>query len=295
MCLYPLKAVSYRYFSGEKFRIQLCKNQDSFIEKNKNFFYDFNKLDLPCGNCFECAQEYSNQWAYRIYCESLTHSDNCFITLTYESDYEELNKRDLQLFLKRLRKKISPIKVRYFACGEYGGKRLRPHYHLILFGFIPNDLDYFYTTKKNEKIYKSKFISDLWCKGFISVGKVSINSSKYCAKYLQKEALKDKRLRVIIEFFGAEKPFTLMSTKPGIGYNYFINNLDLLNTDKIYSNKGFIKIPRYFLKVAEDQLGLSLYTLKKKRNVKAELFSRSDEELKKRREKISKFLTTFKK
>lgn len=43
-----------------------------------------------------------------------------------------LSKSDLQKFLKRLRKAYGK-KVRYFACGEYGPKTFRPHYHLLFF------------------------------------------------------------------------------------------------------------------------------------------------------------------
>lgn len=285
MCLYPIKAVSYEFLlNGKKeTRIKITKDQELFINKNKNVYFNMRSIDLKCSKCFECCLDYSNEWAYRVYCESLCHDENCFITLTYENDNAELSKRDLQLFLKRLRKKIYPLKIRFFACGEYGSKRLRPHYHLILFGYVPKDLQYFYTTKKSEEIYKSEEISKLWNNGFISVGFVSIDSAKYCAKYMQKLALKDKRLKVLIEFFGAEKPFTLMSTKPGIGLNYFKNNLDLLNTDKIYSNKGFRKIPRYFLDYAENVLGLCIDNLKEKRKLKADLLRLTNEELEKKR------------
>jgi len=46
-----------------------------------------------------------------------------------------LSKRDAQLFLKRLRKHISLItdeKIRFFLCGEFGPKSLRPHFHLLV-------------------------------------------------------------------------------------------------------------------------------------------------------------------
>lgn len=43
-----------------------------------------------------------------------------------------LNKYDLQLFLKRLRKYYGQIKIRFHAVGEYGPSHFRPHYHLLL-------------------------------------------------------------------------------------------------------------------------------------------------------------------
>lgn len=47
-----------------------------------------------------------------------------------------LSRRDCQLFMKRLRKRISKYtdeKIRYYVCGEYGPKHFRPHYHFLLF------------------------------------------------------------------------------------------------------------------------------------------------------------------
>lgn len=51
-------------------------------------------------------------------------------------DVGYLDKRSLQLFMKRLRKqlyKYSDEKIRYFACGEYGPVHFRPHFHILLF------------------------------------------------------------------------------------------------------------------------------------------------------------------
>lgn len=50
--------------------------------------------------------------------------------------YALLYYRDIQLFLKRIRKHIYKYygeKVRFYVIGEYGTKSLRPHWHLLLF------------------------------------------------------------------------------------------------------------------------------------------------------------------
>lgn len=49
-----------------------------------------------------------------------------------------LSKRDLQLFLKRLRIKLKRTydrtsNIRFIACGEYGPKHFRPHFHILFF------------------------------------------------------------------------------------------------------------------------------------------------------------------
>jgi hypothetical protein len=47
-----------------------------------------------------------------------------------------LNVAHFQKFMKRLRDRIKPLKIRFFHCGEYGDKTRRPHYHALIFGNI---------------------------------------------------------------------------------------------------------------------------------------------------------------
>lgn len=204
---------------------------------------------VRCGGCIECLRETSEEWAYRIMLEKRSHKDCCFVTLTYAETDGNLHKRDLQLFIKRLRKKISPVKVRYFACGEYGEKGHRPHYHLIIFGWKPDD-GYFFRISDGTPLYRSPVLEQLWTAGFSSFGDITYHSAKYCAKYLQK-------LNVLID--GMTPPFICMSTHPGIGYNAISD--DMAKTDKVYVDGKGIRLPRYFLKVL-DRRGVDLEPLK---------------------------------
>ncbi|UPW41631.1 replication initiator protein [Peromfec virus RodF8_37] len=99
-------------------------------------------LPFPCGQCPICRSQKSAEWKLRCELEALCHSTFAFITLTYCDKYlpfdRQLVPSHLSDFLKRLRKRL-PYKIRYFACGEYGGKRGRPHYHLIIFSLQPSD------------------------------------------------------------------------------------------------------------------------------------------------------------
>lgn len=85
-----------------------------------------------------------------------------------------LSKRDIQLFIKRLRKYISKYdeeKIRYYAVGEYGPIHYRPHYHLLLWF-------------SSEQIYKiiRQAVFSCW-----RYGRVDVETSKgQCADYVAK-------------------------------------------------------------------------------------------------------------
>ena len=101
-------------------------------------------MTIPCGQCTGCRSEYSRQWALRNMHEASLYADNCFITLTYNEknlpQNNSLEKKAFPKFIRSLRKKNKGTKIRYYACGEYGDNFGRPHYHAILFNYIPNDL-----------------------------------------------------------------------------------------------------------------------------------------------------------
>lgn len=242
---------------------------------------DFGTIQVSCGKCLECLQQRSNEWAHRIVDECKQHKENCFITLTYNDDFKPLDgslrRRDLQLFIKRLRKHLDPVKIRVFYCGEYGKKALRPHYHIIVFGWKPEDLFFWQKDKSGSLLYRSPQLERLWTFGFSSVGDVSVDSAKYCAKYLQKlQKLPD----------GLVKPFIGMSNRPGIGFNCI--DPQSLTCDRIYHNGKSIKVPRYYLKVLERD-GHDLVFFKERRflvgNLKANLT-----DLQTRRKKAKEFV-----
>ena len=96
-------------------------------------------IKLPCGQCIGCRIDRTKQWAIRCIHESKLHNKNCFITLTFNDEHLDsagsLQKRDFQLFMKRLRKRFPNDNIRYYHCGEYGEQLNRPHHHACLFNF----------------------------------------------------------------------------------------------------------------------------------------------------------------
>lgn len=98
---------------------------------------------VPCGRCVLCREKKASEWSFRALCENQSSSSEpLFVTLTYNEKHKPkrgVEKRAVQAFIKRLRRNLDKLNIvhqlRYFACGEYGTKSKRPHYHLILWNF----------------------------------------------------------------------------------------------------------------------------------------------------------------
>ncbi len=214
---------------------------------------DRSEVVIPCRKCFECVQSYSTNWAVRCCLEAKLHEKNSFITLTYDEQHkEDLNKKTLQKFIKRLRKHFGAKSCRYFACGEYGEKTHRPHYHLILFGVDFSDDRYFLKyDKRGNPIYCSDTLSKLWKLGFHAIGDISFDSAKYCAKYMQK-----------FNFVDGKKAFTLQSRKPAIGYNYAVQNVEsLCRSGKVYIDGKEYAMPWQFKRWFQKSVKLAGFSL----------------------------------
>lgn len=97
----------------------------------------------PCGRCHFCRERRARDVAHRIDLEASLHPSSAYVTLTYADDQlpagGALSLRDMTLFLKRLRKAAAEAdrswKLRYYYVGEYAPRTLRPHYHVVLYGY----------------------------------------------------------------------------------------------------------------------------------------------------------------
>lgn len=209
-----------------------------------------NVLPLPCGSCLSCRLAKAREWAVRCTLEASLYDDNCFITLTYDDqhlpDDAKLHRVHIQLLLKKLRKLY---KIRYFGCGEYGSHTKRPHYHLIIFGWYPNDVD---------KFQSSKLLTELWPYGFNRVDECNFQTCQYVARYTTKKVYSEEKT----------DEFLMMSLKPGIGAGWFAKHFDIFEHDKVCGSFGVSSIPRYFEKLA-DLACIDLQDVKQKRIDKA--------------------------
>ena len=163
-------------------------------------------LLLPCGSCVGCQISRAREWAIRCSLELQLHRRASFLTLTYSDRYvpPTLSKPHLSLFTKYLWRHDRSL--RYFACGEYGERRGRPHYHAIVFG--SDDRELF------ERCWGRK--------GFVTADVVTPARvsyvAGYCAKKLGFHRPKGEEVDYETgEVYTHQPPFLQMSRRPGIG------------------------------------------------------------------------------
>lgn len=223
-------------------------------------------IQIPCGRCIGCRADKSKEWATRIVHEASLHSDNCFITLTYDPENLPpdggLIVGHFQKFMKRLRKHIHPQKVRFYHCGEYGDRNNRPHYHALLFGFNFDDWVYLFDSNSGVPIYTSPTLEKIWGKGFVTIGEVTFESAAYCARYVIKKingVMADeidtttnlKHYERVNSFTGEIVPvkpeYSTMSRRPGIGHNWISNYTgDVFPKDFTTIRGSRLKPPKYY-------------------------------------------------
>lgn len=181
----------------------------------------------PCGQCLFCRINFKRDWLSRMLLEAACHESNQFLTLTYDDpslpdtvgegpiDYDAITSDnlsvvkqagslfppDLTLFFKKVRKFLGNNPefgtLRYFAVGEYGELRGRPHYHVLAFGLsmLPHDL------------------ARIWSRGKVHIGEIEHASIEYCIAYAIKYREKNKLLVEVRR----HPEFTVSSTNPGLG------------------------------------------------------------------------------
>lgn len=244
-------------------------------------------LMVPCGTCPECRLHKASDWSNRCLME-LERTPGyaaIFVTLTYrpadvpctDSGLFTLNKRDVALFMKRLRKRFSSRRIRFFLCGEYGSRTHRPHYHAILFGLSINDFPDSVVKFYNNlslPVFTSGLLDDIWSKGLCSIGSVTAQSCNYVARYCMKKFNDD------FDLCGRVPPFIQMSRRPGIGLidaeSYVDSSSDHVQITVPGSVKSF-PIPSSVLRCISRRKNSSLNTIDKCAILKYTRNERSDD------------------
>lgn len=297
-CTSPMKGFADGYTENNKIHYKITNYNVDYIlktyDKIPKYYYQTGKpeyidtsrykvltewIEIPCGKCESCRMNYARQWADRCMLEAQQHEENCFITLTYDDDHLPYNfftddngviegvsptlvKRHVQLFIKQLRnyinRNVDDRHIKYFVAGEYGEKNHRPHYHLLLFGWKPNDLLPYKQNFQGDWLYISPTLNMLWkandyvynnvkltdgvpeflgnyddegnCqpvkedglpRGFVTVGDCNWNTCAYTARYILKKQYGDNTDSDRYNFL---PEYTSMSLRPAIGREFFDEN-----------------------------------------------------------------------
>ncbi len=304
-CFYPLNGWRSNTLTSKGKRKIVFTQEDAFRDRS---------ITVPCGQCIGCRLEYSRQWAVRCMHENQLHDESCFITLTYNDknlpENGVLIKKDFQDFMKRLRKNISPIKVKFFSAGEYGevceicglSKKFclrseckkfiptfgRPHYHALIFGYDFKDKKIIKEQKLgNEivKLYRSETLEKMWQKkGHVTIGQANFLTAAYVARYCLKKATGKKKEeghydKVNIktgEIITMPQEYITMSrggrTGKGISSEWYDKyKSEVFPSDSIVVNGQEMRPPKYYDNMFEIENNKKYKEVKFKRRLKAKL------------------------
>lgn len=271
--------------------------------------------DVPCGKCYHCRITKVNEWCTRMVLESkarkytyfvtLTYSDRCENSQLFSETYPQRNsintfgklqnnplvlcKSHLQKFFKRLRKNTGK-KFKYFACGEYGHKYGRPHYHFILWSDEPISKLDIYKSWSTIDYYGRRVVIgniDYNClSDYYLVHEKQMSAFKYVCKYLQKGSFsfqklptKDFHNKLKLLLYDYDQgyvcgtpsksmesldalyakrfaPFMLCSKSPSIGFDYLQANIDRFSKGdtRLFGlpKDGSYILPKYFIRKAKE-------------------------------------------
>lgn len=188
------------------------------------------RVEVPCGKCYECVKRRRNDWYVRCLIESRNRRFTYFGLLTYAEVDSKLKKRDVQLFLKRLRS--YEIDLRYLIVGEYGEKRGRPHWHCLFFSDRPIAFSLIAKAWRGGYQKEGGNIS-----GWVRFEPIeSARSIRYTVKYMYKYVGDDARFELLV------------SKNPAIGKSFLNKQVLFLEKKSVsFSVDGRqVAMPRYY-------------------------------------------------
>lgn len=256
MCLYPNYGIRVLDYDTGAITLKFIGHHNFLPKDVTNGSSLGDLVQIPCGQCSECRVQKAREWSVRLIHEKQLHNKSCFLTLTYNDFYlpadGSLHKDAVQIFIKNLRRRLDyhhDNKIRYYACGEYGSKSGRPHYHMILFGedFAFDRKEF--GVKHGFSYFTSDTVSSVWPYGFHIIGETTYDSIFYVSKYVTK-----KITGKLAEFHydGLEPEFALMSRRPGIGHDWLLKySNDVYNFDEVVLRDLKLRPPAYYDRLFE--------------------------------------------
>lgn len=253
---------------------------------------DREHLEIPCGRCLGCRLGKARDWAIRCGHEAKLYTHNLTLHLTYSdenlpigrqpwaelrgpSTFPTLRYRDIQLFLKKLRKEFTGLEagpnnkypLRYFVAGEYGELTLRPHYHMLLFNM---DFPDGYSFGKHER---SETLERLWGLGQTRYTRADPERIAYVTRYALKKVYgrdADKHYNWVDPATGElterAPEMVHMSRRPGIGaWHLERYRSDYLGSDYTVVNGHKHKMPAYYERKMKEMDALEVERAQAKR------------------------------
>lgn len=209
---------------------------------------------VPCGKCSECLNQRSKLYALRCLMEARMHDEVCSLILTYDNDHlgdNVLNYQHVQSFFMRLRtyvlRRYGKTGLKFFTTGEYGDKKGRMHWHMMIFGWKPDKdrerFEVYPSGKTREPRYKSLKLQELWQQGYVDVTDFDETHAFYIARYVQKKFVKGSELDSTIRQPAREEKYC----SPQLGNEYFFRHMKtFLREGKIEVSGYSYTIPRCF-------------------------------------------------
>lgn len=192
-----IKKFSYFNSWTKTEKIFIAENE---FKKNVSFF--------KCKKCPICKMFKRYDWIKRINLEIQNWKYCLFITLTFDKEHINKNSeaRELSYWIRNKKRNDElPKEIKYFAVKEYGDKTGRKHYHMLIFSneIIFNDLEFYKKSKRNNDIYTSKYLNEIWEYG--SINSVQLVTSEAAFKYMLKYTTKlnnEKDKVIVCRHFG---------------------------------------------------------------------------------------------
>lgn len=228
------------------------------------------RLDLPCGRCVGCLKRKALELSIRGQLEHSLWPTGRMLTLTYSDDTlpadGSLRRRDWTLFAKRLRKAVPGVAecdwkeghrpLRILACGEYGGKTKRPHYHAVVSNLRLAD-----EVAAGARGFQSETLSRLWGLGHVRLDEVTPASIGYVSGYVRKKlGARRKGVRYYEqvdedsgELHQLEPEFVQTPVRPGLGLPWLVRFGSDLEKQFVVLGGQKRPVPRYFVKKLADE------------------------------------------
>lgn len=157
-------------------------HSDSMVSDFCSDFYNFDSDLVDMMDYYSAfVQNYE-----RKYHKSCVYGHGLYALLYY---------RDIQLFLKRLRKYINKYygeKIRFYVIGEYGTKSLRPHWHCLLF-FNSSELSQAFENCENvgtssRRCECPRFLRPFWKFGIVDSKRTNGECYNYVSSYVNQSS-----------------------------------------------------------------------------------------------------------